>query len=248
VPEGEVGRGAGPHGVCRFDVLSGTHRAPQRPDRSKRRDLMVSTNIGGTAGSLAVVLRQRQWWRLPARFWSVRRPAQQTGSDDQAERHHRFRYHLGRGRRAREAGRFEHGAAEARKAVALNPGDPWALALLGQCLQQQRATDLDGARRAFERAWALDPTNGYFVGLLLGVLSAQGDVEASRNLLEWAWWRGAPVERWLPGGPPMPSPERRTAYAEPAARDARIASRREPPARRSSGSGLRVAGRHPIPA
>jgi hypothetical protein len=158
----------------------------------------------------------------------------------------RFRYHLGRGRRAREVGSFERGVVEARRALALNGGDPWAYALLGQCLQRQRVSDLSGARLALERACALDPGNGYFVGLLLGVLNAQGDVEASRNLLTWAWWHGAPVERWLPGGPPMPSGEHGPADDVPAGGLAPTATTSARPAKRTPGAHSLVAGARPL--
>jgi len=128
----------------------------------------------------------------------------------------RARYHLGRARRARDAGQHPAGAVEARRALALTPANPWALAVLGQCLMRQDTPDLAAARRATEQAWALDPTNGYFVRLLLEVLDAQGDVVARAELLDWAWWKGAPVERWLPGGvPAMAAADRPT----PGARD-----------------------------
>jgi predicted Zn-dependent protease len=109
----------------------------------------------------------------------------------------RARYHLGRGRRARERGRFDAAAREARRALAHQPDDPWAHALLGQTLARQRRPDLPGARRALERACALSPRNGYFVGLLLEVFHAQGDVAACDDALARAWWSGAPVDRWL---------------------------------------------------
>ena len=44
----------------------------------------------------------------------------------------------------------------------------------------------------------------YFVRLLLGVMAAQRDLNAMHDVLTWAWWSGAPVERWLPDGPPLP--------------------------------------------
>lgn len=112
----------------------------------------------------------------------------------------RARYHLGRARRARDAGHPEAGAHEARRALSLAPSNPWALAVLGQCLLRQPSPDLAAARRVTEQAWALDPTNGYFVRLLLDVLDEQGDTAARADLLDWAWWKGAPVERWLPDG------------------------------------------------
>jgi tetratricopeptide (TPR) repeat protein len=114
----------------------------------------------------------------------------------------RSRYHLGRARLARDAGHPEAGVQEARRALALTPANPWALAVLGQCLLRQSSPDVAAARRVTEQAWALDPTNGYFVRLLLDVLDAQGDIVARAELLDWAWWKGAPVERWLPDGAP----------------------------------------------
>lgn len=112
----------------------------------------------------------------------------------------RSRYHLSRSQRLRDARRYEAAIREARRALALTPSHPWALAVLGQCLLRQQSPDLTAARRVTEQAWALDPTNGYFVRLLLDVIDAQGDIIARAELLDWAWWKGAPVERWLPHG------------------------------------------------
>lgn len=120
-------------------------------------------------------------------------------SEDQALM--RAQYHLGRGRRAREAGQPERGAHEARTAIMLNPRNPWAHALLGQCLMRARAANLDDARQALEQARALDPSNGYFVRLSLELLHTQRDACGRSELLSRAWWAGAPVERWLPDGP-----------------------------------------------
>jgi len=85
----------------------------------------------------------------------------------------------------------------------VNPQSGWALALLGQCLTRQRTPELARARQALERAVALMPSNGYFIRLLLDVLETEGDVQARADVLAWAWWHGAPVERWLPDGPPV---------------------------------------------
>jgi hypothetical protein len=186
-------------------------------DSSTRRDLVMGRWFGKVTGSLALVARRRRWRRLSASARSGKAGGRRTvlaGADDQARRLSRFRYHLGRGRRAREAGRFEAGAIEARRALALSSNDPWALVLLGQCLQRQRASDLDGARRALERARLLEPANGYFVRLLLDVLDAQGDAAARLDVLTRAWWHGAPVERWLPDGPPVPRTARDVAEGE----------------------------------
>lgn len=201
---------------------------------------MLGGWIGRVPGSLALVTQRGRWWRLSWSFdptRSIRRPAGRGGADEEVRRLDQSRYHLGRGRRAREAGHFERGVVEARRAVALNPGDAWALALLGQCLQRQRASDLDGARRALERAWALDPTNGYFVRLLLDVFNAQGDAGACLDLLTWAWWRGAPVERWLPAGPPMPATGQEAVTIDAV----NAGSRRVPSAVRSPGRARRAS-------
>jgi len=140
----------------------------------------------------------RCWPSAPS---DERGEGRRTTDRDIRQRADAVRYHLGRGRRAREAGRFEDGCSEARRAIEANPGNPWAYALLGQCLCRQRHPDLIEARRVLERACALDPANGYFVRLLLDVLDAQGDSAGRDDTLAWAWWNGAPVERWLPGGP-----------------------------------------------
>jgi hypothetical protein len=135
-------------------------------------------------------------------------------------RSERSRYHLGRARVARDAGHPEVGVREARRALAHTPSNPWVLAVLGQCLLRQAEPDLAGARRATEQAWALDPTNGYFVRLLLHVLDAQGDIVARAELLDWAWWKGAPVERWLPDGSARLAAEDRAASETPRESDA----------------------------
>jgi tetratricopeptide (TPR) repeat protein len=160
------------------------------------------------AGPLAVLGLPRRWYlAAKERVW----PASAQPVEDHEARArrlalNRMHYHLGRGRRARDAGRFEEGVAEARKALLVNPQSGWALALLGQCLMHQPQPDLSCARRALERAQALDPTNGYFVRLLLDVLDAEGDQQARADVLAWAWWHGAPVDRWLPDGPPVRQP------------------------------------------
>ena len=129
------------------------------------------------------------------------------------------RFHLGRGRLARDVGRFEEAAGEARRALVQQPLDPWAYALLGQALLRQHRPYLIEARRALEEACALSPKNGYFVGLLREVLSSQGDAAAQRELTERAWWLGAPVERWLERpprqAPPAPAAARRPMVTPP---------------------------------
>jgi hypothetical protein len=163
--------------------------------------MISEMKLDWVAGPLALLARPRTWWRAS---WPGLMSAEARAMHDTLRNMDRLRYHLGRGRRARDAGRFEDGAAEARKALAANPQSAWALALLGQCLLRQRDPDLPGARRALEQAHLLEATNGYFVRLLLDVLDAQGDVQGRADLLARAWWRGAPVERWLPEGPPKP--------------------------------------------
>ena len=155
--------------------------------------------------------------------WATDRPERELQA-----RSDRVRFHLGRGRRARDGGHYEQGAREARRALLENAGNPWAYALLGQCLFRQAEPDVAGARLAFERACALDPTNGYFVRLLLEVLDAQGAREHREDVLAWAWWAGAPVERWLsPAGPRRRSVVAdlgRSRFEQPA-REAAAASR-----------------------
>jgi len=169
--------------------------------------VISESKLDWVAGPLVHLAR----WRFP---WGGMTPDERA-LRDRLRSMERLRYHLGRGRLARDAGRFEDGAAEARKALEANPQSAWALALLGQCLARQRRPDLRGARWALERAQALEAHNGYFVRLLLDVLDAQQDAQARADLLAWAWWQGAPVERWLPDGPPIQPHEHAVDDREP---------------------------------
>jgi len=187
------------------------------------------------ADPLALLALPRRWYQAARRLGQSPEErearALQLGMD-------RLRYHLGRGRRAKDAGHFEEGVSEARKALLINPQSGWALALLGQCLTRQRQPELRRARQALERAQALDPTNGYFVRLLLDVLDAEGDLQARADVLAWAWWHGAPVDRWLPDGPPV-------RRADPAAdtRESTAPRRSAMPASGTVSSAARSRGR-----
>lgn len=147
----------------------------------------------------------RQWQRRVS--WMKQRIGRWQLAPAGADSQQLAQYYLGRGRRAREAGRVEQGVRDARRAIALAPRNPWAYALLGQCLRRTASNDarqLAEAAHALERARRLAPTNGYFVRLALEIAHAQQEVRARREILDQAWWAGAPVERWLPDGPPQP--------------------------------------------
>ena len=180
-----------------------------------------------------------QWIRqLEQVVTGIRRWPAGPASDDQ--RLLQAQYHLGRGRRAREAGRPAWGVQEARRAIALNPENPWAHALLGQCILRARPIDLANlaaSRQALDRARFLDPTNGYFVRLSLELLHAQHDLRGRSELLGRAWWAGAPVERWLPDGP-QPQPRETLAPAD----------HHEPAGSRPLPAGSATAGLHPVSA
>jgi len=181
-------------------------------------------------------------WRLAESLTGARA---MDWKHEQRRRADLMRYHLGRGRRAREAGQYERGADEARLALSSNPRSAWALALLGQCLSRQRRTDLTGARRALEQARLLEPANGYFVGLLLTVLDAQRDARGRADLLAHAWWSGAPVERWLPDGPPSRRPEPvASGTGRPSTTEAAQSGRTA----RATGSAVALAGHQPVGA
>jgi Tfp pilus assembly protein PilF len=55
---------------------------------------------------------------------------------------------------------------------------------------------LSAARRAFERALAINPRNGYTIKLLLQVHEAAGNAVAARSTLERALAGGAPAVPW----------------------------------------------------
>jgi tetratricopeptide (TPR) repeat protein len=179
------------------------------------------------------------------RRWSFRPSGDDLPEDQVALR---ARYHLGRGRCAREAGQPERAVQEARRAVALNPRNPWAHALLGQSLRLSRTARLDDARRALEQARRLDPTNGYFVRLLLEVLHEQHDARGRADLLHRAWWDGAPVERWLPNGPEPQVVPALVAADRPERANGRPATTPTlTPAATAANSVTPGAGREPVP-
>ena len=208
--------------------------------------MISEMRLDWVAGPLALLARQRDRLRIS---WCGLMSAEARTMQDTLRNMDRLRYHLGRGRRARDAGRFEEGAAEARKALAANSQSAWALALLGQCLLRQQVPDLPGARRALERAHLLESTNGYFVRLLLAVVDAQRDVQGRADLLARAWWKGASVERWLPEGPPIP---RRDAALDRGDADQRVPIGAPAGTSRAkswaSARGDLVAGRQPVSA
>jgi tetratricopeptide (TPR) repeat protein len=160
----------------------------------------------------------------------------------------RAQYHLGRGRRAREAGQPERAIKEAQRALALAPRNPWAHALLGQSLLLSRSANLDHARRALEQARSLDPTNGYFVRLSLEILHAQRDAHGRTDLLHRAWWDGAPVERWLPNGPEPTAVSTLAAADRPEPASSRpVKSPTLIPAVKPASPVTAGAGRQPVP-
>jgi hypothetical protein len=210
--------------------------------------------MSSVPGRLAHVVRGRGWGRIGrkqpiATEVSELEPNVGVRSvvSEQEQRQRRVQYHLGRGRRAREAGRFDSGVYEARRALAVNSHNPWALSLLAQCLVQRHEPDLHGARSALERARALDPSNGYFVRLLLDVLDLQGDERGRADVLEWAWWNGASVERWLPNGPRRPWAEDRPVPASPD-RVRAVAAAPDESTRRERPRAVALGGRQPVPA
>lgn len=169
------------------------------------------------------------WGHWISKTWAYLGQSQESGQDRQ---YWQVQYHLGRGRRAREAGRPAQGAMEARRALAVDPANPWAFALLGQCLL--RMGRIGDAGAALEQARTLAPANGYFVRLSLEVLHAQHDLRGRTDLLNRAWWAGAPVGRWLPSGP-LPTPR----VVQPREAD-RIEQAPRAPAREAAASAVLV--------
>lgn len=83
--------------------------------------------------------------------------------------------HVARGSQALAAGRFAEAEEELRQAVEADPQHPTAWQLLAQA--RQRRGDLDGARQAYERAIAAQPTAAVPQGNLGRLLVQQGKVE-----------------------------------------------------------------------
>jgi Tfp pilus assembly protein PilF len=110
----------------------------------------------------------------------------------------RAQFHLGRARRAKDRGQYREAAREIERALRYDDTSEAYFQVLGQCLLKQTPPDSVGARRAFERAFALNPRNGYTIRLLLEVYQAECNATAARATIERAQAAGAPPGAWLP--------------------------------------------------
>ena len=110
----------------------------------------------------------------------------------------RAQFHLGRARRAKDRGQYREAAREIERALRYDDTSEAYFQVLGQCLLKGSPSDLGGARRAFERAFALNPRNGYTLRLLLQVYEAESNTTAARATIERAAAAGMPPAAWLP--------------------------------------------------
>jgi tetratricopeptide (TPR) repeat protein len=108
----------------------------------------------------------------------------------------RAQFHLGRARRAKDRGRYEEAAREIERALQYDDTSEAYFQVLGQCHLRGRPANLAAARWALERAFAINPRNGYTIQLLLKVYEADGNVAAARITLERAIALGAPEQPW----------------------------------------------------
>ena len=110
----------------------------------------------------------------------------------------RAQFHLGRARRAKDRGQFREAAREIERALRFDDTSEAYFQVLGQCLLHASPPDLAGARRAFERAFGLNPRNGYTIRLLLDVYDRENNPAAARVTIERALSAGAPDGAWRP--------------------------------------------------
>jgi tetratricopeptide (TPR) repeat protein len=110
----------------------------------------------------------------------------------------RAQFHLGRARRAKDRGHFREAAREIERALRYDDTSESYFQVLGQSLLKSDPPDPAGARRALERAFALNPRNGYTIRLLLEVHAAEHNVAAARATIERAQAAGAPRATWQP--------------------------------------------------
>jgi Tfp pilus assembly protein PilF len=110
----------------------------------------------------------------------------------------RGQFHLGRARRAKDRGQYHEAAREIERALKYDDTSETYFQVLGQSLLHQPSRDLAGARRAFERAFALNPRNGYTIRLLADACLREGNPDAARVTVQRAQAAGAPAGAWQP--------------------------------------------------
>ena len=110
----------------------------------------------------------------------------------------RAQFHLGRARRAKDRGQYREAAREIERALRYDDTSEAYFQVLGQCRLKLASSDRAGARRAFERAFALNPRNTYTIRLLLQAYQAEGNAAAVRATIARAEAAGAPPGAWLP--------------------------------------------------
>lgn len=110
----------------------------------------------------------------------------------------RGQFHLGRARRAKDRGHFRVAAREIERALHYDDTSEAYFQVLGQSLLRCEPPDPAGARRAFERAFALNPRNGYTLRLLIDAHLREGNADGARLAIERARAAGAPPGAWEP--------------------------------------------------
>jgi tetratricopeptide (TPR) repeat protein len=121
--------------------------------------------------------------------------------EDFAARAHcrdRARFHLGRARRAKDRGDYRAAAREIERALSYDDTSEAYFQVLGQCHLHGPPPSPAAARCALERAFVLNPHNGYTAKLLLRAYAADGTRAAARAVLERAL-AGAPPDAPRPG-------------------------------------------------
>jgi tetratricopeptide (TPR) repeat protein len=108
----------------------------------------------------------------------------------------RAQFHLGRGRRARDRGRYREGAREIERAIRYDDTSEAYFQVLAQCQLRSSPPKPSEARQALERAFAINPRNSYTIKLLLDLYEGDGNAAAARSTLERARKAGAPMAGW----------------------------------------------------
>jgi tetratricopeptide (TPR) repeat protein len=109
----------------------------------------------------------------------------------------RAQFHLGRARRAKDHGRFDDAAREIERALRFDDTSEAYFLVLGQCHLGRKDPNWQAARAAFERAFSINPRNGYTIKFLLDLYLADHNQSAARRTVERAVAAGAPAQHWF---------------------------------------------------